>query len=81
MNKHTEVLRNLALFRLASRELESISASAEMFFGHAVQIGDGERVRQLSNELSKIQQKADRLRAKLEKDLLPFEGLTINEII
>jgi DNA-directed RNA polymerase subunit F len=81
MTKSTEVLRNLALFRLASRELEGISASAEMFFSNAVQSGEGEKIRKLSNELSKIQEKADKLRAKLEKDLLPFENLEVNEIL
>lgn len=80
MNKHTEILKNLALFRLAARELQNISGSAEMFFSNAAHNGEGERIRQLSNELAKLQVKADRLHRKLEQDLLPFESIEVSEI-
>ena len=77
---HAEMVKNLKLFRLASRELEGVSASCEMFFSNAVHDGEGDRMRRLSNEFAKIQEKADKLRARLDRDLEAFEGIEINEI-
>jgi len=75
-----EMVKNLKLFRLASRELEGVSASCEMFFSNAAHDGEGERMRQLSNEFAKIQEKADKLKARLDRDLEAFESIEVNEI-
>ena len=78
--KNQEIGKQLALFRLAARELEGISASCEMFFSHAAHDGEGERMRKLSNEFAKFQEKADRLKARLDRDLEVFEGVELKEI-
>jgi len=78
--KFEEMSANLALFRLASRELEGVSASCEMFFSHAVATGQGERIRRLSNQIAAIQEKADKLREKLDADLEPFSVIEVQEI-
>jgi len=78
--KAREMVKQLALYRLASRELEGIIASCEMFFSHAVHDGEGEHMRALSNEFSKFQQRADRLKARLDRDLAAFESIEVKEI-
>lgn len=75
-----EIRANLALFRLASRELEGVSASCEMFFSHAVAKGRGEKIRRLSNQIAAIQEKADRMREKLDAELEPFSVIEVQEI-
>jgi hypothetical protein len=75
-----EIRENLALFRLASRELEGVSASCEMFFSHAVHETRGLKMERLWKQFAAIQEKADKLRAKLDAELEPFSVIEINEI-
>lgn len=75
-----EIRANLALFRLASRELEGVSASCEMFFSHAMHTQRGKKMQRLWNQFAAIQERADKLRAKLDAELEPFSVIEINEI-
>jgi hypothetical protein len=78
--KFEEMSANLALFRLASRELEGVSASCEMFFSHATHTQRGKKMQRLWNQFAAIQEKADKLREKLDADLEPFSVIEIQEI-
>ncbi len=82
--KFEEMSANLALFRLASRELEGVSASCEMFFSHAINgqkgLYRGKKMQRLWNQFAAIQEKADKLREKLDADLEPFSVIEVQEI-
>jgi hypothetical protein len=75
-----EMSKNLALFRLASRELEGVSASCEMFFSHVVHEERGKKMQRLFNQFAAIQEKADKLREKLDAELEPFSVIEVKEI-
>lgn len=82
--KFEEISASLAVFRLASRELEGVSASCEMFFSHAIHsqkgLHRGKRMERLWKQFAAIQEKADRLREKLDADLEPFSVIEVQEI-
>jgi hypothetical protein len=78
--KSEEIAANLALFRLASREMEGVAASCEMFFSHANFPDRGTKMERLWNQFAEIQEKADKIRAKLDRDLEPFAEIEIQEI-
>jgi hypothetical protein len=79
-----EISANLAVFRLASRELDRVSASCEMFFSHAIdsQTGlyRGKKMERLWNQMAAIQDKADKMREKLDAELEAFSEIEIREI-
>jgi hypothetical protein len=79
--KSEEIAANLALFRLASRELEGISANVEMLASHIAGRGlfDSE-IGKIFNAMAKMADKADKIREKLDRDLEPFAEIEIQEI-
>jgi hypothetical protein len=79
--KSEEIAANLALFRLASRELEGISANVEMFASHIAGSGSlDSEIAKIFNAMAKMGDKADKMRAKLDRDLEPFAEIQIQEI-
>lgn len=72
----------LALLRLAAREFEGVSASAEMFIshGHNHEAADAE-VWALLKEMELIQKKADKMLARVEGKIAKFSEIVLsNEI-
>ena len=72
----------LALLRLAAREFEGVSASAEMFIsnGYNHEAADAE-VWALLKEMATIQKKADKMLARVEGKIMPHNDVVLdNEI-
>ncbi len=79
--KREEIAANLALFRLASRELEGISANVEMLASHIIARGSYDReISKILNAMAKMGEKADKMKAKLDRDLEPFAEIEVQEI-
>ncbi|CAB4199014.1 hypothetical protein UFOVP1336_4 [uncultured Caudovirales phage] len=71
----------LALLRLAAREFEGISASAEMFLSHGINHEDADgQVWALLKKMEKIQMRADKIRAKLDSQLEKYGEIAVQEI-
>jgi len=69
---NAEVRTNLALYRSARTQADAIAEIAALFFIDAVRYGQGEKVRKMSNQFSKMHQKATAMRDKLDRELAPF---------
>lgn len=72
--------REIALARLALRELGSISASSEMLLQYRNLFESGSELDRVADRVRRIQDAADKLGAKLEKKLHPFALIEVEEI-
>lgn len=72
----------LALLRLAAREFESVSASAEMFIsnGYNHEAADAD-VLALLKEMELIQKKADKILARVEGKIAKFSEIVLSDEI
>ena len=72
--------REIALARLALREVESIRGSVEIFCQYYGEMQDGSELARVSERMYRIGETADQLGEKLEKMLQPFALIAVAEI-
>lgn len=72
--------REIALARLALRELERISVSVDMLCQYGDEIESGSELDRVADRMSRIGDAAHKLSAKLEGMLLPFALIEVEEI-
>ena len=72
--------REIALARLAMREVQNIRGSVEIFCQYYGEMEDGSDLARVSDRMSRIGDTADKLAEKLEKMLLPFALIEVKEI-
>jgi hypothetical protein len=78
---HTMTNGKLALLRLAKREFEGISASAEMFISNAHNHSEADaEIWDLLKKIGAIQEKSDKILNKLYGKTKPYEDIQIKEI-
>lgn len=72
--------RQIALARLALREVQTIAGSTEIFCQYYDEFADGSELQKIEKKLAKIQDQADALNKRLEKLLAPYEEIEVGEI-
>jgi hypothetical protein len=72
--------RQIALARLAEREVQTIQGSCGIFTQYYEEMPEGSALRKIELELNAMDIKARRLQVKLEKLLKPYAEIEVDEI-
>ena len=72
--------REIALARLALREVESIRGSVEIFCQYHAEMEGGSDLARVSDRMNRIGDTADKLSERLQRMLLPFAKIEVEEI-
>ena len=72
--------RQIALARLALREVQTIQGSCGIFTQYCDEIAEGSPLVRIEMQMGAMDDKARALQAKLEKMLAPYEQIDVEEI-
>jgi len=72
--------RQIALARLALREVQTIAGSCGIFTQYFNEMTEGSELAKIEKKMAKIQDQADALNNRLEKLLKPYEEIEVPEI-
>ena len=72
--------RQIAMARLAERETNCISASCEIFIQYSSEFPENSELEKIAAKMSKMQDQAHALNARLERLLKPYTEIEVKEI-